>query len=213
MCTGRVDIGFVLRAFQKGADGVFIGGCWPGECHYVTEGNYDVLKNAHIAKKILETLGINPNRLRLEWISASEGMRYAEVMNDFGRVLKELGPLGKGEGIDPSALAIRLEAANRLVPYVKLVERERLRQRFKTEEEYAEFFASDELKRIFEDLVVDKLAVSQMTLLLRDNPLTSAEIAKALDLEPADVSRHLKDSSRKGLVRYDEGEKRYALAI
>ncbi len=213
MCTGRVDIGFVLRAFQKGADGVFIGGCWPGECHYVTEGNYDVLKNVHIAKKILEKIGVNPNRLRLEWISASEGMRYAEVMNDFGRVLKELGPLGKGEGIDASALTIRMEAANRLVPYVKLVERERLRQRFKTEEEYAQFFASDELNRIFEDLVVDKLAVSQMTLLLRDNPLTSAEIAQALGLEPADVSRHLKDSSRKGLVRYDEGEKRYALAL
>jgi coenzyme F420-reducing hydrogenase delta subunit len=103
MCTGRVDIAFVLRAFSGGADGVFIGGCWPGECHYVTEGNFDVLKNVHLAKKLLEQIGINPERLRLEWISASEGMRFAEVMNDFGKKLKEFGPLGKGEGIEESA--------------------------------------------------------------------------------------------------------------
>lgn len=212
MCTGRVDLAFVLRAFSKGADGVFIGGCWPGECHYVTEGNFDVLKNVHLAKKLLEQIGVNPDRLRLEWISASEGMRYAEVMNDFGKKLKELGPLGKGEGIEASALKLRLEAASKLVPYVKLVERERLRERFKTEEEYSRFFASDELKKLFDDLVVDKLEVSQIMLLLRNNPLTTAEIGSALDLTATDVAKHLKTSTRRGLVKYDEGLKRYALA-
>lgn len=212
MCTGRVDLAFILRAFSKGADGVFIGGCWPGECHYVTEGNYDVLKNVHIAKKILERIGISPDRLQLEWISASEGMRYAEVMNDFGKRLKELGPLGKGEGISAGELKLRMEAASKLVPYVKLVERERLRMRFKTEEEYATFFASDELNRLFDELVVDKLAVSQMMLLLRNNPLTTAEIASALTLSPSDVSKHLKNTTRRGLIKYDEGLKRYVLA-
>lgn len=212
MCTGRVDLAFILRAFKNGADGVFIGGCWPGECHYVTEGNYDVLKNVHIAKKMLQRIGINPDRLRLEWISASEGMRYAEVMNDFGKRLKELGPLGKGEGIENRSLQIRLEAAYRLVPYVKLVERERIRLRFKTEEEYDVYFASPELEALFDDLVADKLVVSQMTLLLKNNPLSSAGIATALDLTATDVNRHIKSSSRKGLVKYDEGLKAYALA-
>ena len=60
MCTGRVDLAFVLRAFQKGADGVIIGGCWPGECHYVTEGNYDALGNMHLCKKLLEHIGVEP---------------------------------------------------------------------------------------------------------------------------------------------------------
>ncbi len=212
MCTGRVDLAFILRAFTKGADGVFIGGCWPGECHYVTEGNYDVLKNVHIAKKLLERLGINPDRLRLEWISASEGMRYAEVMNDFGKRLKELGPLGKGEGIGEGALKIRLEAASKLVPYLKLVERERLRERFATEEEYDAFFASDALKKIFDDLVVNKLAISQITLLLQDNPLSTSDIAQGLGMNASEVSRHLKTSTMHGLVRFDEALKRYALA-
>jgi coenzyme F420-reducing hydrogenase delta subunit len=211
MCTGRVDIAFVLRAFAKGADGVFIGGCWPGECHYVTEGNYDVLKNVHLCKKLLEQIGVNPDRLRLEWISASEGMRYAEVMNDFGRKLKELGPLGEGEGIEESTLQLKLESATKLVPYVKLVERERLRERFATEEEYTRFFASEELKKLFNDLVVDKLEVSQILLLLRNNPLTTAEIGSALNLTATDVAKHLKSTSRRGLVKYDEGLKRYAL--
>lgn len=212
MCTGRVDLAFILRAFSKGADGVFIGGCWLGECHYVTEGNYDVLKNVHIARKLLERIGVNPERLRLEWISASEGMRYAEVMNDFGRKLRELGPLGKGEGIEESALKLKLESVTKLVPYLKLVERERLRVRFKSEDEYSQFFASEEVARIFDELVGDKLAVNQILLLLHNNPLSTAEIASALNLAPTDVSKHLKSSSRRGLVKYDEELKRYALA-
>jgi coenzyme F420-reducing hydrogenase delta subunit len=211
MCTGRVDLAFIVRAFSKGADGVFIGGCWPGECHYVTEGNLDVLKNVHIAKKVLAQIGINPDRLRLEWISASEGMRYAEVMNDFGKRLKELGPLGKGEGIGDSVLKLRLEAVTKLVPYLKLVERERLRMRFDSEEAYTKFFDSDEVKKLFENLVVDKLAVSQITLLLREKPLSTGEIAEGLGLNASEVSRYLKNSTMHGLIRFDEGLKRYAL--
>lgn len=211
MCTGRVDISFVLRAFSKGADGVFIGGCWPGECHYVTEGNYDALFNMHLTKKLLEHIGVNPTRLRLEWISASEGVRYAEIMNDFGKQLRELGPLGKSEGLSASALKLKMEAVSNILPYAKLVERERLRVRFKTEEEYRTYFASADFNRLFQELVVDKLAVSQIMLLLRENPLSARDIAEGLGLESAEVSRHLSMSSRLGLIRFDEGLKRYAL--
>ena len=209
MCTGRVDIAFVLRAFSKGADGVFIGGCWPGECHYVTEGNYDALFNMHLCKKLLEHVGVNPDRLRLEWISASEGMRYAEIMNDFGKKLKQLGPLGKE--MDEGTLKLKLEAVTKLLPYAKLVERERLRVRFKTEEEYREYFASAEFNRLFNELVLDKLAISQIMLLLRKAALSARDIAEGLGLEASEVSRHLSMSSRLGLVRFDEELKRYAL--
>ncbi len=212
MCTGRVDIAFVLRAFSKGADGVFIGGCWPGECHYVTEGNYDALFNMHLGKKLLEYIGVNPERLRLEWISASEGMRYAEIMNDFGKKLKAAGPLGKGEGMDETMLKLKLEAVSKMLPYVKLVERERLRVRFDTEKEYQEYFASDAFDRLFKELVLAKLAISQISLLLGENPLSARDIAQGLGLEASEVSRHLSMSSRLGLVRFDEDLKLYALA-
>jgi F420-non-reducing hydrogenase iron-sulfur subunit len=212
MCTGRVDLAFVFRAFAKGADGVIIGGCWPGECHYVTEGNYDALGNTFVGKKLLEQIGVSPERLRVEWIAASEGTRFAEVMSNFTDTLRELGPIGDGEGIEPDSLRLKLGAVNQLVPFMKLVEREKLRIPTKTEEEYRAYYSSDEVNRLFEDLVADKLAQSQILLLLEESPLSIREISERLSLSPSDVSRHMNDSSRGGFVRYDLDDNCYALA-
>ena len=212
MCTGRVDLAFILRAFLNGADGVLVGGCWPGECHYVTEGNYDALGNMHLCRKLLEHIGVIPERLRLEWISASEGVRFAEVMNDFVEKLKELGPLGKGEGIDGNDLKLKLEAINKLIPYIKLVEREKLRVPVKSEEAYNKFYASNEANRLFKELIADKLAISQIMLLLGEKSLSTGEISEILGLNPSDVARYINSSSKQGLVRYDVKRKCYALA-
>ncbi len=205
MCTGRVDLAFVLRAFQEGADGVIIGGCWPGECHYATEGNYDALGNMLLGKRLLEQIGVNPERLRLEWISASEGSRFAEVMSDFAGQLRAFGPLGPGHGTN-------LRAVSRLVPYLKLVEREKLRVPTRSEEAYKEFFASDEVGRLFKELIADKLTLSQILLFLEEGPLSTQDISERLGLSPSEVSRHMNSSSRQGLVRYDLRRKSYALA-
>ncbi len=212
MCTGRIDLAFILRSFLKGADGVFVAGCWPGECHYVTEGNYDALGNMHLCKKLLEHIRVDPERLRLEWIAASEGIRFAEVMNDFVGKLKELGPIGKGEGIDENGLKLKLDAVNKLIPYIKLVERERLRVPAKSEEAYNTFYTSHEVNRLFKELIGDKLAISQIVSLLREKPLSTGEISEILDLNPSEVSRHMNSSSRQGLVRYDVNRKCFTLA-
>ena len=212
MCTGRVDLAFVLRAFQQGADGVIIGGCWPGECHYVTEGNYDALANMHLCRKLLRHIELDPERLRLEWISAAEGSRFAEIMSDFAATLRDLGPLG-GEGeLDDGVVRFRLKALTQLVPYLKLVEREKLRVPTKSEEAYNEFFASDEVNRIFDDVIVEKLAISQILLALEEKPLSTAEISEVVGLNASEVSKHMNSSSRRGLVRFDLEKKRYALA-
>jgi F420-non-reducing hydrogenase iron-sulfur subunit len=212
MCTGRVDLAFVLRAFQKGADGVIIGGCWPGECHYVTEGNYDALGNMYLCKKLLEHVGVSPERLRLEWIAATEGSPFPEVMSQFVAKLRKLGPLGQGEGIGAPGLKLKLDALFQLVPYMKLVEREKLRVPTRSEEAYKAFYESDEVNRLFHDLIADKLAMSQILLLLRTRPLSTGEISEHLGLNASDVSRHMNSSSRRGLVRYDLDQKCYALA-
>jgi len=204
MCTGRVDMGFILRAFSNGTDGVFIGGCWPGECHYLTEGNYLALSIVHLSRKLMEHIGVNPERLRLDWVSAAEGGRFAEVMNDFTKKLKELGPLGKGEGIEENKLKFKLEAVQNLLPYIKLVERERLRVPLKSESEYNKFFASEEFDHLFNELIIDKLAMSEIMLLLRQKPVSAGEISETLGLNPSEVSRHLHVSARQGLVRFDE---------
>lgn len=212
MCSGRVDLEFILRAFSNGQDGVFIGGCRLDECNYITHGNYDALSNVHLCRKIMEHIGLNPERLRIELMSGADGNLLAEVTNDFTKKVKELGPLGKGEGIDENELKLKLEAASKLVPFVKLVEREKLRVPHKSEEEYNKFFTSDEVNSLFDKLIGDKLAISQIMLHLREKPLSTGEMSEILGLNPSEVSRHMKSSSRQGLVRYDETRKCYALA-
>jgi F420-non-reducing hydrogenase iron-sulfur subunit len=212
MCSGRVDLEFVIRAFANGNDGVFIGGCWLGECHYVTEGNYDALSTMHLGKKLLEAAGLNPERLRLEWVSASEGIRYAEIVTDFTNRLKELGPLGTGEGMDRSTLKLKLEAIRKLLPYVKLVEREKLRVRFENKAEYEKFFASAELKSLFDELIADKLAMSQIMALLEGQASSVGEIADRLGMSRSEVSKHLNSSARQRMIKFDENKMRYALA-
>jgi len=212
MCTGRVDLSFIFRAFLKHADGVLVAGCWPGECHYVTEGNYDALGNMHLGRKMLEHIGINPERLRLEWVASSEGIRFAEIMDNFVTKVKELGPLGKSEGIEENGLKLKLEAVNKLIPYLKLVEREKLRVPSKSEEAYNTFYSSKEVNRLFKELIGDKLALSQIMLLLEKSPLSTGNISEALGLSPSEVARHMNHSSRQGLVRYDTRRKCYTLA-
>jgi F420-non-reducing hydrogenase iron-sulfur subunit len=93
MCSGRVDPQFVLEAFSRGADAVLIGGCHPGDCHYI-EGNFKALRRAQLLKRLLRDLGIEPERLRLEWISAAEGEKVKTVINDLVEKVRALGPLG-----------------------------------------------------------------------------------------------------------------------
>ena len=92
MCSGRVDPQFILQAFAQGADGVLIGGCHPGDCHYV-EGNYKTLRRFEMLRRVIEDMGIEKDRLRLEWISASEGEKVKTVVNDMVDKLRALGPL------------------------------------------------------------------------------------------------------------------------
>ena len=92
MCSSRVDPVHILQAFQSGADGVFVGGCHPGECHYQV-GNLQTRKRIMMIHRLLKGMGIDPERLRLEWISASEGTKFKKTMNEFIDTIRELGPL------------------------------------------------------------------------------------------------------------------------
>jgi F420-non-reducing hydrogenase iron-sulfur subunit len=92
MCSGRVSPFFIIKALSVGADGVLILGCHPGDCHYL-EGNYKTLRRIPLLKKMLKQLGIEEERVRLEWVSASEGAKFAEVTSDFTQAIKNLGPI------------------------------------------------------------------------------------------------------------------------
>jgi F420-non-reducing hydrogenase iron-sulfur subunit len=96
MCSGRVDPQFIVQALTRGADGVLIGGCHPGDCHYV-EGNFKMLRRFEMLKRVLTSMGIEPQRVRLEWISAAEGEKVKRVVNELVEEIRKLGPLGLPE--------------------------------------------------------------------------------------------------------------------
>jgi len=151
-------------------------------------------------------VGVNPERLRLEWVSAGEGIRFADVMKDFSGKVKSLGPFGTSEGIDIAELQARLEAAIQLVPYIKLVERERLRVPLRTDEGYRKFFGSDEFNELFNELVLDKLVMSRIMDYVRLTPVSAGEISESLGLNPSEVGRHLHDLAQQGLILFDESQ-------
>ena len=97
MCSGRVNPGFILEAFRLGADGVLVTGCHPGDCHYIS-GNENAVVTVDKTARLLKLLGLEVERLRLEWISAAEGARFARLMTDFTEQVRRLGPSSLGNG-------------------------------------------------------------------------------------------------------------------
>ncbi len=93
MCSGRVDPSFVLKALKDGVDGVLITGCHIGDCHYISGNEYAEERFEGLHTILIKQLGINEKRVRLEWVSASEGKRFAELITEFTNDIKELGPL------------------------------------------------------------------------------------------------------------------------
>ncbi len=91
MCSARIDPSFVLAALARGADGVLVCGCHPGDCHY-SEGNYKTMRRFPLLKRVLATYGVEDERVRLEWVSASEGQRFADIVADMTERLRALGP-------------------------------------------------------------------------------------------------------------------------
>jgi F420-non-reducing hydrogenase iron-sulfur subunit len=212
MCSGRVDPEFVLRAFLNGTDGVFIAGCRLGECNYVTQGNYHALDMVLLLKCVMEHAGIDSERLTIRFMSSGEGNVFVETVNTFVEKVRGLGPMGSSENLNKDLLKLKLKSIERILPYLKLVQSESLAVRMKTRTEHVDYFNNEETRKVIDQSVLEKLNLSQIIGLLREEPRSTGEIAEILGLNPSEVSRHIKSSSRQGLVRYDESLKRFAAA-
>ena len=202
MCSGRVDPPMVIRAFSRGADGVMILGCHPGDCHYAT-GNYYARNRAQVLAQLFQEAGLDAGRFMLDWVSAGEGERFATLVSSFTDQIHHLGPLGSelASAAEKDELPLRLDAATRVVGG------ERIRWLMGRKQELLEkgdVYGRPVHAKAFDDLlqasVSDEYLRSRLVLLTAERPLSVVEMAGAVGMLPRQVLPHVMALEQSGLM-------------
>jgi len=201
MCSGRVDPVFIFKALLTGIDGVFVLGCHPGDCHYL-EGNYEAEKKFMMVQKFLNMVDFD-KRVRLDWVSASEGKRFAEVVTEFIESIREQGPSPlSGENMDQ-------ELFNNLKAMENSVSSDRIRalvgrQRKITEveNEYGERVPIDEFNDIFDKAIHDEFVRQRILLSLSSKVLSVKDLAAELKLDPSEILENMLTLKSRGEIDY-----------
>ncbi len=201
MCSARVDPDIVLEMFIQGADGVFVGGCHIGDCHYI-KGNYFAQQRMKVARRLLAKCGFEPERLRLEWVSASEGERFAKLMTEFTKQISELGPSPvSGEHPDIKKLRLLFAAKN-------VVEDVRIRSLLGKYVEFSEKgnvfgkkIPEEELDALLDSVMDDEFARIEILLAASDRPVSVKELAATLNLPATKILQHIVTLKDRDLVR------------
>jgi coenzyme F420-reducing hydrogenase delta subunit len=203
MCSSRVDPVLMLEMFIHGADGVLVGGCHLGDCHYIT-GNYYTEKKFKMARKLLEKAGMEPNRLRLEWVSASEGERFSKVVAGFVTEVKAIGPNPlAGENPDMDKLVGLFVAKNAAQDF-------RLRSLVAREIEltekgnvYDKKIPQEEFDDLMERTMDEEMERQKILLMTINEPYSVLDIASRVNLAPQKVLSHIVTLKDRGLVVVD----------
>ncbi|UCG45435.1 MAG: hydrogenase iron-sulfur subunit [Candidatus Bathyarchaeota archaeon] len=202
MCSGRIDPVLVLDALASGLDGVIVMGCHPGDCHYMT-GNYEAERKIKMLKKLITPLGF-AERLHLEWVSASEGARFAEVVRDFTNHIKVLGPSPLREEKLDSKKMEDIQAAKKVVEDFRL--RALVAKERKIIEEgnvYGEEKSQEEFDNIMDDALSAEYIRNRIYLLLEKEPTSTKHLSNYLGLDNKEILEHIVILRRRGLIAVD----------
>ena len=203
MCSGRVDPVFIFKALLTGIDGVFVLGCHPGDCHYL-EGNYEAEKKFIMVQKFLKMVDFD-KRVRLDWVSASEGARFAQVVTEFIESIREQGPSPlSGENIDQE-LFDNLKAMENSVSSDRiraLVGRQR--KITEVENEYGEKVPIDEFNAIFDEAIHDEFVRHRILLSLSTKVLSVKDLAAELKLDPSEILENMLTLKSRGEIDYQK---------
>ncbi len=206
MCSTRVEPSFIIKAFLKGVDGVLVGGCHPGDCHYV-EGNYYTIGKIYTAKKLLKFAGINPSRLRLEWISASEGEKFARVVDEFSKEIEKIGPL-KEELKDDTLLKVAYNVS--INPRARIIAgKHRMLTSFGNK--YNEFYTNYEFDRISDEILKDEMNIETIKFLINEGKKEFVEISKLIDKKI--LYFYLLDMIKNGGLSFSEENGKYIFSL
>jgi F420-non-reducing hydrogenase iron-sulfur subunit len=203
MCSGRVDPKFIIHALERGIDGIFVLGCHPGDCHYL-EGNYEAIRKFDMTKKFLEYVNMD-NRIRLDWVSASEGVRFGEVVNEFIEHIKNLGPSPLfGDNPDRNLLE-KLKAIKLAITTERmraLVGRER--KLLEEENVYGEKVPEEKFFQIFDKAIKDEYERHRILLALERESKSVKDLASELKLDPSLILKHMLTLKSRSQVDFQE---------
>ena len=203
MCSGRIDPIIPLEVFMRGADGVIVLGCHPADCHYV-EGNLYEERKIKMLKKLLVLTGFEPERLRLDWVSASEGQRFAQIVTEFTDQIKRLGPSPVSGKKPDQKILENLEAARNAASDFRLrvlVGRER--ELTEKKNVYEEKVSQEEFDSLLDDVVKAEFIRQKIHLLTRTEPLSIKALSEATALEPAAVLKQIVNMRRRNMITVD----------
>ncbi len=203
MCSGRVDPKFIFEALRVGADGVIVLGCHPGDCHYL-EGNYEAEKKFDMVTRFLKLIDFD-NRVRLDWVSASEGTRYAAIVKEFTDHIKSLGPSPVGGDKPDKEILEELRAIEEAAASDRmraLVGRER--KIIEQENVYGEKVSLEKFNEIFDSAIIDEYNRHRILVSLDKDSKSVKDLAIELKIDPSVVLEHMVILKSRGKVDFGE---------
>ncbi len=205
MCSGRVDPVFVLEALIRGIDGVIILGCHPGDCHYIS-GNYEAEMKFDTVKQLLGLIGLD-NRVKLDWVSAAEGARFAELINEFTENIKNLGKSPLRSDTTNSELKLELEAMINAIKGSRLrALAGRKRKIINEGNVYGKKIPPEKFNDIQKTAIYDEYIRQKILLLLKNRSMSVRELAIELKIDPSEVLENIVELQSSGLVALDRIE-------
>jgi len=201
MCSGRVDPVFIPKVFLAGFDGTMILGCHPGDCHYLT-GNFQAERKIHLTRKLFEMAEIGSERILLDWVSAGEGERFAQVVRQFVEKIRQLGPFGLDHEMKEKLHAIQASLDGEKLRWMvgkgpELLEKENV---------YAERLPREKVEGAIEEMIRDEFIKNRIMFLLECRPLAAAEISRSLNLKLVELLSYLVSLVGEGRLGFDPTE-------
>ncbi len=201
MCSGRVDPVFIPKAFLAGFDGTMILGCHPGDCHYLT-GNFQAEKKIRLTQRLFEMAGIGSERILLDWVSAGEGERFAQVVRQFVGKIEQLGPFSREQEIREKLNAIEASLDGEKIRWIvgkgpELLEKENV---------YGEQVPKEKLEMVMEGTIRDEFIKNRIVFLLGSKPLPATEISDALKLRLKETLSYLVSLVGEGRIGFDPSD-------
>jgi coenzyme F420-reducing hydrogenase delta subunit len=201
MCSGRIDPVFISKAFLAGFDGTMVLGCHPGDCHYLT-GNFQAEKKIDLTRKLFEMAGIGSERILLDWVSAGEGERFAQIVRQFVEKMRQLGPFAPDREMREKLHAIQASLNGEKLRWMvgkgpELLEKENV---------YGERLPREKVEGAIEETIRDEFIKNRIISLIETKSLAAAEISRDLNLKLAEALSYLVSLVGEGRIGFDPSE-------